>query len=228
MATVEQPERKAREWATFEEFSNCVRVVKELVSSGDAILAVRRGFRDYVRLVIFEGVLGDRVREAPVPAEKCRAIINREVMPLLSSRLASMPESMWLSMLFDAEGAEESVKSAFRAKADLVEQELVDEQLRRAHLFKERTKSDTMSDCEWEIKIKRGDNEGDSPPLPHVTLRFELVDAGSPLSWPWPLPGATKAVVFDCDLADLRDIIRRLEDAADKLGEVPTAEGNQS
>lgn len=136
--------------------------------------------------------------------------IEYEIPAYMTSLLGGV--SLALGEMFDKEKDDEKIKLERQQKIKVVEDILIDSEIKNIHLLKTTSKLKTIQEIDWEINAKIfDDSNGKIPDLKYATINLKLMtqDESSFLARYFDV--GTKDVIFNCDYNDIENLIDTLK-----------------
>ena len=194
---------------------------------------VRFGPTGKMRFIIDEGGLKAAVAGSGVDDAKFREIFHGEVAPLVEAVIRDNVDEyvQHAQPFFVADDSPEAQKAlaahqaTLRARAALVgNTSLVSPELRARYVIRVSSKHPRLRSSAWEVARKLYLSDKAPWLQPYVTLSLETLEPETRLGvWSWfpffPIEtvGRSDRCTFDCDEADLDDLIKALQEAKTAL-----------
>jgi hypothetical protein len=184
-------------------------------------IQVRFGPQGNMRFTIDEASLEAGLVQYRVKDDVFRKIFYNEIGPLLEANIRGNLETPLPFQDYEPDPTTRAArKEALQARAALVKEALVDDDLRSRYLLKASSKHPRLKACSWEI-AKKLELSTKEPWMRHyATVSFEAITPIPQMgifAW-FPLIssdaiGRGESLAFDCDEEDLNDLIQALQDA---------------
>jgi hypothetical protein len=208
------------------QFKGMVTVIERLLKQKNVFISVSIERLPGIVLEIEEEALGPELKAKSIEEKDFRDIVD-EISPMMlacmedrqDSFIEGKTDALRSEEDYDADRiAEEEV--LLREKMMLVDERLVDQNLKDWLLFKRSAKTPVFSGLEWDIKVKHFDSKKQPvSPLPYATcqIKYQKGFPRSPIALLFEASPAD-AIEIDFTLDDIEHMIKRLGVVKDKLG----------
>jgi hypothetical protein len=211
------------ELSSDQQFQEVLAVAEKQLKQGKT--QVRFGPQGKMRFIIDEASLKASLPQAGLDDAVFRTVFHEEIGPLLEANIrGAVDQYIENAPAFQAYGADANKlaarKQALKARSELVNRALVDDELRARYLVKVSSKHPRLRAAAWEVAKKAALSTKETCLRPYATISFETITPEQQMgvfAWfpffPTEAIGRSESVTFDCDEGDLDDLIRTLQEA---------------
>lgn len=208
------------------QFKEIVTIVERLIKQKKVFISISIERLPGIVLEIEEETLDTELKAISVEEKDFHDIVDDEITPMMLACMEDSQDSFIkakINALKEEDYDQDRIakeESLLREKIRLVDERLVDQNLRDRLLFKRSAKAPVFTGLEWDIKVKHFDSRKEPLyPVPYATcqIKYQKGVPRSPLALFFEA-APSEAIEIDFTLDEIEHMIKGLGIVKDKLG----------